>query len=41
MEENYIPYDLLLKGKENCTFIEKVIWKFYEIKKKLLELKGE
>lgn len=35
MEENYIPYDLLLKGKENCTILEKIIWNFCEFKYKL------
>lgn len=34
-EENYIPYDLLLKGYENCTLKEKLIWLFYEIKQKI------
>ena len=38
MEENYIPYDLLLKGKENCTILEKFIWNFYEFKSRFSKI---
>ena len=38
IEENYIPYKLLLKGYENCTLWEKVIWKFYQFKHDLKEI---
>jgi hypothetical protein len=33
---NYIPYKLLLKGYEKCTFWEKIIWKFNELKHRLM-----
>ena len=32
MEENYIPYKLLLKGWDNCNLWEKIVWKFHEIR---------
>lgn len=37
-ETNYIPYKLLLKGYEKCTLWEKIIWKFCELKHRLIEV---
>ena len=31
IDVNYIPYDLLLKGWENCSIREKIVWLWYEL----------
>lgn len=36
VETNYMPYELLLKGYENCTLKEKFIWNCIELKHKIL-----
>lgn len=35
IDENYIPYELLLKGYENLNWIEKLCWNYYEIKHRI------
>ena len=35
METNYIPYELLLAGYENLSWIGKLRWNYYEIKHKI------
>lgn len=37
-ETNYIPYELLLKGYENCNLWEKIAWKFYQFEHDLKEI---
>ena len=37
MEENYIPYELLLKGYTNLNWLEKLQWNYFEL---LHRLKG-
>ncbi len=38
IEENYIPYYLLLKGYRNCTIWEKIEWMFYQFRHDLEEI---
>ena len=35
IDENYIPYELLLKGDENLNWTEKLRWNYYEIKHRI------
>ena len=35
IDENYIPYELLLKGYENLNWIDKLRWNYYEFKHRI------
>lgn len=35
IDENYISYELLLKGYENLNWIDKLRWNCYEIKHRI------